>query len=148
MTNAFRGDRLTRLLFFLGFSGLVGWLGSTWFLFHLSKWMDPGIPFDMTRTLDLPPAVMLFGKCLLRTSFFLFFVVLGFFWGLPRLKIGHEKKILAPLVVAILLSPVYVVSGTLLALSTPAWNDPAKASNKIVQSIDRKSEAFLTSLDR
>jgi len=103
--------RLTTLLLFVGFSGLTGWLGTTW-------WAVDNINF---RGTDLWRAVKIAGNCSLWSSFFLMFAVVGLAWGFRLLRRSERKRrlVLRSLIPALVLSPVYVVIGMTVIMLAP-----------------------------
>ena len=138
-----RSDRFTMILLFIGFCGVIGWLGSTcWMLqgwTNSRHWASFGI------------AIRTIAGFSLSCSFFLVFALIGIPWGLKLLKASGRrlKFMIRPLIPAIVLSPVYIFAGMAIILTTPWWGGWAKAAfvgHKIIQSQlspDGKFEAYV-----
>jgi hypothetical protein len=103
---------LTALLLFVGFSGLLGWLGTTGFMISESG----GI-----RTANVAGMLTIMGFWALCASFFLVFAAVGLWWGWRRLK-RHERKtrfLFGSLASAVLVSPATVIVGLAAILMAP-----------------------------
>ena len=98
--NDSRINFLTILLLFVGFSGLFGWLGTTW-------WVVDGMKF---RGMGFREAVMRVGYFSIFGGFFLIYAVAGLTLGAYRIRQVLRKKrlLLCSLIPAFLLTPVFV----------------------------------------
>ncbi len=141
--KTFRSDRFIMLLLFIGFCGIIGWLGTTcWVLQgwtnsrHWASWST------IVRTVSM---------CLLWTSFFLIFAAFGLTWGFRLLRQSRQKKkvVVRSLVPAVVLSPAYILLGMVFILFMPlvgGWIKTAFAGPTIVQSVfspDGRFEAYV-----
>ena len=142
-TQKNRSDRFIMTLFFIGFCGIIGWIGSTcWMLkgwTNSRQWATPGTAIQ---------TIIFFS---LTFSLFLLVALVCFIWGNKLLKTHDQKRkfILKPLVPAILLSPIYVFLGGTIFLTSPWWGGWARVAvfgYKVVQSQvsgDGKYEAYV-----
>ena len=126
-----RGERFTTILLFIGFCGIIGWVGTTcWMLqgwTNLRHWASTGIALRTIAGFSL------------STSFFLAFALIGIGWGLKLLRRSEYrmKSVVRSLVPALVLSPVYILLGMAIILSVPWWGGWIRAAfvgHRIVQS--------------
>ncbi len=138
--KTFRSDRFITVLLFIGFCGILGWLGSTCWM--VQGWMRP-------RHWASPPIALLFIAIFSLLS--LVFALIGIPWGLRLLRRSERKKklIIQSLIPAVILSPVYIFFGIAIIFSTPwcgGWVKAAFVGHNIVQSQlspDGKFEAYV-----
>jgi len=142
-TQKNRSDRFIMTLFFIGFCGIIGWIGSTcWMLkgwTNSSHWATLGNAIQTIVFFALP------------FSLFLIFALVSIPWGVKLLKTHEHKRkfIIKPLVPAIFLSPIYIFLGGTIFLTSPWWSGWARAAvfgYKVVQSQtsgDGKYEAYV-----
>lgn len=111
-TKSYR-DRFTWLLLFVGFSGIVGWLGTTWLL--LSNWTNSGQWATWGSTIKL------IGFHSLISSFFLILAVLALPWGIRLLRRSERKTsiVVRSLIPALVLSPLCAAMGIGTILCSP-----------------------------
>lgn len=139
--KTFRSDRFTTVLLFMGFCGIIGWLGTIW-------WLLDGTNF---RGISFWEVVNIIGNRSLWTSFFLIFAILGLVWGFRRLRQTERKTrvIVQSLIPAAVLSPAYILMGIVIIIFMPlvgGWIKTAIAGPTIVQSVfslDGKFEAYV-----
>lgn len=137
----FHSDRFIMLLLFVGFCGIIGWLGTTW-------WLLDNTNFRGTDFWQVPRIV---GNHLLWSSFFLIFAAFGLLWGFRLLRQRKRKKkvVVRSLVPAVVLSPAYILLGMLFIIFMPligGWIKTALAGPTIVQSVfspDGRFEAYI-----
>lgn len=125
------GERLTMALLFVGFCGIIGWVGSTCWMLHgwtnSRHWASPG------------SALLTIAGFSLSTSFFLVLALIGTGWGLKLLRRSEYRRkfVVRSLVPAVVLSPGYILLGMVVVLSVPWWGSWVRAAfvgHKIVQS--------------
>ena len=139
--KTFRSDRFITVLLFIGFCGIIGWLGTFWWLLDNTNF----------RGTDFWQVVNIIDNGLLWSSFFLVFALIGIPWGLRLLKQSRRKKkvVVRSLIPAIVLSPAYILLGVLIILLTPfvsGWVKAISVGPNIVQSQlspDGKFEAYV-----
>ena len=139
----FHRDRCIILLLFIGFCGIIGWVGTTcWMLqgwTNSRHWASPAIALRTIAGFSL------------SSSFFLVLTLIGVPWGLRLLRHSERrtKFIIRSLIPAVVLSPVYIFAGMIIILSYPWWAGLVKTAfvgPKIVQSQlspDGKFEAYV-----
>ena len=139
--KTFRSDRFITVLLFIGFCGIIGWLGTFWWLLDNTNF----------RGTDFWQVVNIIDNGLLWSSFFLVFALIGIPWGLRLLRRSERKMklVIRSLIPAIVLSPAYILLGVLIILLTPfvsGWVKAISVGPNIVQSQlspDGKFEAYV-----
>jgi hypothetical protein len=139
--KTFHGERFVMLLLFVGFCGVIGWLGTTW-------WVLDNTNF---RGADFWQTLIIIGNRSLWCSFFLIFALIGIPWGLRLLRQSELKMklVIRSLIPAAVLSPAYILMGMVIILSTPfvyACFRTAVAGPNVVQSVlspDERFEAYV-----
>lgn len=111
--NLCRNEHFITLLLFMGISGVVAWIVTTWWM--LSTGTNSGHWATWSMTFQT------IGLFSLWSSFFLFFAVVGLPWGGALLRsCENKKRVLARAVIpAIVLSPVYAILGFIAILFGP-----------------------------
>ncbi len=111
--KTFRSDRFITVMLFIGFCGIIGWLGTTcWLLYGWTNsrhWASLGI------------AIRTIGVFSLSSSFFLVFTLIGIPWGLRLLRRSERKMklVIRSLIPAVILSPAYIVLGMVFIFLMP-----------------------------
>ena len=139
--KTFRSDRFIIVLLFIGFCGIIGWLGTFWWLLDNTNF----------RGTDFWQVVNIIDNGLLWSSFFLVFALIGIPWGLRLLRRSERrmKLVIRSLIPAVILSPAYILFGMLIILLTPfvsGWVKAISIGPNIVQSQlspDGKFEAYV-----
>ncbi len=141
--NLCRNEHFITLLLFIGISGVLGWIATTWWMLstgtnsgHWATW------FIALRTI---------GLFSLWSSFFLVFAVVGLPWGGALLRGCENKKrvFTRAAVPALLLTPFYAILGFIAVLFGPylyACGSTMVNGQKIVQSVvspDGSYEAYV-----
>ncbi len=142
-TQKVRSDRFIMTLFFMGFCGIIGWVGSTCWMLHgwtnSRHWATLGTAIQTIIFFALP------------FSLFLLIALVSITWGVKLIKIHKEKSkfIIKPLVPAILLAPIYIFLGVTVFLTSPWWGGKVRAAifgEKVVRSLfsdDGEYEAYV-----
>ena len=138
--KTFHSDRFITVLLFIGFCGVIGWLGSTCWM--VQGWMRP-------RHWASPPIAMIF--IIIFSLLSLVFALIGIPLGLRLLGRSERKKklVFRSLIPAVVLSPAYIFLGIAIIFSIPSWVGWVKAAfvgHNIVQSQlspDGKHEAYV-----
>ncbi len=109
----YRNELFATLLFFVGLSGIVGWVATTAFL--LRGWTNSG---HWATWLITFRTIGLFS---LWSSFFLVFTAIGLPLGVRLFRECERKKkiLVRAMVPTVMLSPVYAVVGVSVILATP-----------------------------
>ncbi len=138
-----RSERFITFVLFIGISGVVGWIATTWWMLLNGTNSGHWATWSMTfRTI---------GIFSLWCSFFLLFAVVGLPWGCALLRDCENKgRILTRVVVpSIILSPFYAILGFMAILFGPylyALGSTLMNGPNVVQSLvspDGSYEAYV-----